>query len=74
MTKFFKNYEKLHFLVILGPFWPNLGKNKFSRKKALSVFKYSNYLSLRQKSEKTNEPFLRRMLNCWTDRQTAVIL
>ena len=35
----------------------------------MSVFKYFNYLALRQKSEKTDEPFLRKLLNCWTDRQ-----
>ena len=37
----------------MGPFCPNLGKYEFSwKKRALLVFKYSNYLPLRQKSEK----------------------
>ena len=44
-------------------------KKNFSGKKSLSVFKYSNYQPSCQKSEKTNELFLRKMLNWWTDRQ-----
>ena len=35
----------------------------------LSVFKYSNCLLSYKKSEKTNNPFLRKMPNWWTDRQ-----
>ena len=42
----------------------------FPGKKALSVFKYSNYLTLCKKSEKTNDPFLRKMPDRQTDRQT----
>ena len=42
-------------------------------------FKYSNYLPSCQKSEKTNEPFLKKMLELmhgWADgqRQTTVTL
>ena len=57
MAKYFKTFW--------GPFWacPNLDKNELSERKALSVLKYSNYLPLRQKSEKTNALFLRKMLN-----------
>ena len=42
----------------------------FPGKKAKSLFKYSNYLPSWQKSEKTNELFLRKMLNWQMDRQT----
>ena len=43
------------------------------------VFTYSNYLPSCQKSEKTNEPFLRKMLELMDgradeQRQTTVIL
>ena len=43
--------------------FPKLGpKMNFPGKRALSVFQYSNYLPLCQKSEKPNEPFLRKLL------------
>ena len=76
MTKFFKKSKK--------PFWGHVAilafcaqiwaKMNFVGKTDLSVFKYSNYLSSCQKSEKTNMPFLGKMLN-WrmngqTDRRT----
>ena len=38
-------------------------------KRALPVFKYSNYLPSSQKSQKTNASFLRKMKR-QTDRQT----
>ena len=38
-------------------------------KRAVSVFKYFNYLPSCQKSEKANEPFLRKMPNGRTDRR-----
>ena len=37
---------------------------------ALSVFKYSNYLPSCKKSETTNDPFLRKIQNWQTNRQT----
>ena len=61
---------------ILGPcghfglFCRNLDFLNFSGKKILSVFKYSHYLPSFQKSEKTNMPFLRKMLNWRLDGQT----
>ena len=70
MTKFLKKSKKPYFGVKKG--W------KIFLEKRLSVFKYSNYLPSSQKSEKTNMPFLRKILN-WgmdghtdlrTDRQT----
>ena len=60
---FWKNLQN----PILGPFWsllPKCGsKMNFSGKRALSVFQYLNYLPLCQKSEKPNEPFLRKLLD-----------
>ena len=77
MTKFFQKIKKTYFGANLYPFSPSLGKNEFFWKKKDSV-KYSNYLPSGQKSEKTNEPFLRKMLNWQMDRQadgqTMVIL
>ena len=55
-----KKSKKTYFRAILGPFFPNLSKNEFSAKRALSVFKYSSYLPSCKKSEKTNELFLRK--------------
>ena len=47
----------------LSPFFSNLVRNEFSWKRGLcQSFKYFNYLPLCQKSEKTNESFLRKML------------
>ena len=71
MAKVFKKSKKLYFgaiLVLFAKIWTTM--NFPEKKKALSVFKYSNYLPLCQKSEKTNEAFLRKIPNCWTDRQT----
>ena len=66
--KMFQKNPKLHFRDILGPF---LGKNEFSwKKRALSIFRYSNYLPLCQKLKKTIEPLLRKMPNWRMDTQT----
>ena len=70
MTRFFKKSKKPYFGVILGSFCQNLGKKSFSEKKALSILKYFNYLLWGKKSEKSNNPFLIKIPNCWTDRQT----
>ena len=64
MTQFFKKSQKT-------PFWsPSrsfLSKFRqkwiFLEKRALSAFQYLNYLPLHQKSEKFNEPFLRKLLD-----------
>ena len=69
--KIFKKIQKSH---NFGPFWaksfPKFGQNWiFLEKRALSVFKYSNYLPPCKKLEKTNEPFLRKILNWQCDRQ-----
>ena len=65
MKKYFINSKKIYF----GTFFPKFGKKWiFLGKRALSVFKYSNYLT-----EKTKEPFLGKMQNWhtgrWTERQ-----
>ena len=61
--KFLKNPKKP-----LPKFWQ---KWVFLEKRALSVFKYFNYLLLRQNSGKTNEPFLSKMLDCWRYRDIS---
>ena len=73
MTKFFKKSQKPYFGPIMGPFGPIMPKfgpkMNFPRKRALTVFQYSNYLSLCQKSEKPKESFLRKLLNGHTKNQ-----
>ena len=51
-----------------GSFLRKFGQKWIFLEKGLSVLKYSNHLPLFQKSEKNNEPFLRK---CWTIRQTG---
>ena len=68
--KIFQKIQKTLFWgheAILDFFAQIWAKMNFPRKKALSVFKYSNYLPLCNKSEKTIMPFLRKMLNWWMD-------
>ena len=48
-----------------------LAKMNFPGKKVLTVFKCLNYIPLCQKSEKTNESFLRKMLDSRTGRQAG---
>ena len=61
MTKFFKKSKKPYFEGILGPFWPNLGE-----KKVVSIFVNIPIIYHPiEKSEKTKEPFQRKMPN-WT--------
>ena len=75
--KIFQKIQKPIFwghVAILAYFAQIWAKMNFPRKKALLVFKYSNYLPSCQKPEKHNLPFLRKMLN-WqmngqTDRRT----
>ena len=71
MTKFFKKSKK----TILGPCLALFAQLNFRQKwiflkRALPVFKYSIYLQSSKNSEKTNEPFLTKMPNWWTDRET----
>ena len=63
MTNFSKNPQKFYFGAILDPFCPNLGKNEFSWKKKSFQFLDISILPLYQKSEKTNEPLLRKTPN-----------
>ena len=55
ITKFFKKSQKPYF----GP----------GLRRTLSLFQYLNYLPLCQKSEKPNEPFLRKLLEGHTKNQ-----
>ena len=71
MTNFLKNpknpfWDHVAILAFSGQIWT---KMNFPGKTDQSVFKYSNYLSSCQKSEKTNIPFLRKMLNRQMDGQ-----
>ena len=71
--KIFQKIQKKLFwghVAILAFFAQIWVKMNSPRKKALSVFKYSNYLPLCNKSEKTIMPFLRKMLNWWMDGKT----
>ena len=69
MTKFFEKSKKPYVGAILGHFCPKLDKKEFSwKKKALLTFKYSNYLPSCKKSEKANDPFLRK--KCLTEGRT----
>ena len=68
------NFSKNPKNLILGPFWalfcPNFDhKWVLLEKRALSVFQFSTYLPFCQKSEKPNEPFLRKLLDGYTKNQ-----
>ena len=58
--------QKIKF--ILHAFLDILQRYANLQKASISAFKYSNYLPLCQKSEKTNQSFLRKMLNIQTNR------
>ena len=62
-----KNFSKNQKKHLLEPFWVLFeqirAKNEFPGKRTLSVFQYSNFLPLCQKSGKPNEPFLRKLLD-----------
>ena len=81
-----KIFQKIWKTLFWSHFWsflPKFGKKWILiEKRALSVFKYYNHLPSCKKSEKNNNPFLRKILK-WrterqkdreTDRQTTVIL
>ena len=61
--KFFTKSRKPYFGAILGLFAAIWTKMNFPGKRALSVFKHSNYLPLCKKLEKTKAHFLRKMLS-----------
>ena len=68
---FLKKSKKNLFWGHFGPFLPKFGQKWiFLEKRALSVLRYSNYISLCQKLEKTIEEFLKKTPNWQTDRQT----
>ena len=69
--KFFQEIPKTLIFDYSGQFLPKFWQKLiFLEKEALSLFKNFNFLTLHQKSEKTNKPFLRKILNCWTEKQT----
>ena len=75
MTKFFKKAKKIPFCSYSGLFLPKFGQKWISlEKRAMSFFKYSNYLPLCQKSEKSNEPFLRNLLDRHTKNQFITLI
>ena len=60
MTKCFKKSKNPilgQFCALFAQIWEKM------KKRALSVFQYSNYPPLCQKSEKPNEPFLGKLLD-----------
>ena len=66
-------FKKIHKNHNLGRFWALFPKFRqkwiFLEKRALPVLRYSNYLPPCKKLEKSNEPFLRKVLNWQWDRQ-----
>ena len=69
MPKFFEKSKKNLILGHFGPFLPKFGQTWiFLETIALSVFRYSNYLWLCQKSAKAFEQFPRKTPNWRTDR------
>ena len=71
ITKFFKTFKKSYFgdiLTFLPKIW---AKMNLLEKRALSFFKYYNYLPLCHKSEKTIVLFVRKMLDWQMNGQTG---
>ena len=72
-NEFFKKNPKNNtlgqFSTLSSKIWVKI---YFPGKRAMSAFKYSNFLLLctKSKSEKTKKPFLRKMPNGQTDEQT----
>ena len=59
-----KIFKKINKILFLWPFWALFSqtwKKKNFRGEGLSVFKSSNYLQSCKKSEKTNNPYLRKL-------------
>ena len=69
--KIFQQIQKTQFWGHFGIFFPKFEQKWiFLEKTGLSVFRYSNYLTLCQKSEKAIGQSLRKTLNWQTNRQT----
>ena len=64
--KIFQKIQK-NPILLFAQIWAKINSPE---KRSLLVFKYSSYLPLGKKSEKTKDPFLRKMPNWRTDRQT----
>ena len=66
-----KIFKEMQNALSLGPFCQNLGKNEFSAKIKLPHFLASVVLNLcKKKTEKTDEPILRKTLILQRIRQT----
>ena len=68
MTKFFKRSKKTYFGAILGPFFTNLSKNNFSRKKRLCQFLNIPFTYHHTKNQK--HLMSHSWEKSWNDRQT----
>ena len=64
--KIFQRIQK-NPILLFAQIWAKINSPE---KRSLLVFKYSSYLPLGKKSEKTKDPFLRKMPDWRTDRQT----
>ena len=62
--------KKTHFGPDLGLLGSNSDCNFFFKNLASSVTRYHGHLSLCTILEKTNDPFLKKRRDGWTDRQT----
>ena len=69
MRKFFQKIQKKTFLDNCGPFLPNFGEKWIFLEKKTHFQIFQLYLPLCKKSEKINDPFLRKLPNRRTDRQ-----
>ena len=68
-----KIFKEMQNALSLGPFCQNLGKNEFSAKIKLPHFLASvvlNFMQKKKKTEKTDEPILRKTLILQRIRQT----
>ena len=66
MTQFFKKSKKIHFGAILGPFYPNFGKNEVSWKKGLCQLSSIRiiYHCVKNQKNLTSHSWE----NCWTEK------
>ena len=69
MKNLSKNKNKKYFGANLGPFYWNLVKMNFHGKEGSANIKIFPLFTIMSKIRKTNELFLRKMLNWWMGRQ-----
>ena len=73
MTKFFKKSKRPYFGGYSGPFLANMNFPGKKCSASFYIFQLSTIVPKIRKSEKTNKPFLRKMLSYWTDRNSDFI-